>query len=196
MCRPSLFSVSSGNRHQIEFFFYPRHIDGAGARISHNHRRRQRIDSASLTKSPDSLWATRLYPVKVYRSRPSSRGITHPIIASGSVRKRNPCQVQDLICICIVRRRSGSTSRDVQTVRPFPGVPAALLSAADIEDYVRITGMLHPFYPVREFLKPASYEVRPGRRFVRWDENREKIDEVIHTDGAYILPLIRLCLCK
>jgi deoxycytidine triphosphate deaminase len=71
---------------------------------------------------------------------------------------------------------------------PFPEIPAALLSAAEIEDYVRITAMLCPFYPVREFLKPASYEARPGRKFVRWDENGKRIEDIIRQDGIYDLP--------
>jgi len=53
---------------------------------------------------------------------------------------------------------------------PFPDIKPTLLSAADIEDYARVTAMLHPFYADPSCLKPASYEVRPRRKFVRWDE--------------------------
>jgi hypothetical protein len=36
------------------------------------------------------------------------------------------------------------------TKDPFHDViPRALLSASDIYDYVRVTGMVHPFYPER-----------------------------------------------
>ncbi len=41
---------------------------------------------------------------------------------------------------------------------PFPEIPPALLNSADIYDYVRMTGMLHPFDPSPERLKAASYE--------------------------------------
>ena len=30
---------------------------------------------------------------------------------------------------------------------PFPEIPDALLNSADICDYVRVTGMIHPFNP-------------------------------------------------
>src|SRR6266545_7570755 len=39
---------------------------------------------------------------------------------------------------------------------PFPEIPPALLNSADIMDYVRMTGLLHPFH--KEKLKSASYE--------------------------------------
>ncbi len=38
---------------------------------------------------------------------------------------------------------------------PFPEIPPSLLNSADIHDYVRMTGMLQPFYPHK--LKSASY---------------------------------------
>jgi deoxycytidine triphosphate deaminase len=58
-------------------------------------------------------------------------------------------------------------------------IPRALLSKDHIREYVRVTGMLCPFYPDEEHrLKAASYEAWPVR-FIRWDEDgRKHIDEV------------------
>jgi deoxycytidine triphosphate deaminase len=50
---------------------------------------------------------------------------------------------------------------------PFPSVKRALLSSAEISDYVRVTAMLHPFDP--DQLKPASYEARAGGEFTIWN---------------------------
>ena len=72
---------------------------------------------------------------------------------------------------------------------PFPNIPPALLSSADIEDYARVTAMVFPFSTNPEVLKPASYEVRPGRKFVWWRDNEEeRVDEDIRADGSYELP--------
>ena len=73
-------------------------------------------------------------------------------------------------------------------VDPFPDIPPALLSAGDIEDYARVTAMLHPFYASADLLKPASYEVRPGRKFVRWNEDGEKIEFDVTEDSSFELP--------
>lgn len=70
---------------------------------------------------------------------------------------------------------------------PFPDIPSALLSSAEIEDYVRVTAMLFPFYPKSDALKPASYEVRPGHKFVWW-RNGERVEEEIRQSGTYELP--------
>jgi deoxycytidine triphosphate deaminase len=71
---------------------------------------------------------------------------------------------------------------------PFPDIPPALLSSADIEDYARVTAMLFPFSVNADVLKPASYEVRPGRKFVWWRDNGELVEEDIREDGTYELP--------
>jgi deoxycytidine triphosphate deaminase len=44
-------------------------------------------------------------------------------------------------------------------IDPFPSIPPALLTCADLEDYVAATGMILPFYDDKDKLKPASYEV-------------------------------------
>jgi deoxycytidine triphosphate deaminase len=84
--------------------------------------------------------------------------------------------------------RAKERSARFRQLDPFPSIPPALLSSAEIEDYVRVTAMLHPFYPVREYLKSASYEARPGRKFVRWDENGTRFEEVIRRGQKYELP--------
>ena len=70
---------------------------------------------------------------------------------------------------------------------PFPDIPPALLSSAEIEDYVRVTAMLFPFYAKSDALKPASYEVRPGHKFVWW-RNGDRVEEEIRQSGTYELP--------
>jgi hypothetical protein len=83
-------------------------------------------------------------------------------------------------------------ARKFKRFDPFPDIPPALLSSADIEDYARVTAMLFPFATtpeaLKEVLKPASYEVRPGRKFVWWRDNGERVEEDIQGDGTYELP--------
>jgi deoxycytidine triphosphate deaminase/uncharacterized coiled-coil protein SlyX len=50
---------------------------------------------------------------------------------------------------------------------PFPEILPALLNSADIADYVRATGMLHPFSPER--IKSASCPVRIGKDVIYWE---------------------------
>jgi deoxycytidine triphosphate deaminase len=71
---------------------------------------------------------------------------------------------------------------------PFPNIPPALLSSEHIKDYVRQTGMIHPFDDNSGRLKSASYEVNAGGQFIRWDENGNKIVELIKKDGTFTLP--------
>ena len=87
---------------------------------------------------------------------------------------------------------AASRAKKFKRFDPFPDIPPALLSSAEIEDYARVTAMLFPF-PVtpeilKDVLKPASYEVRPGRKFVWWRDNGERVEEVIQEDGTYELP--------
>jgi deoxycytidine triphosphate deaminase len=55
---------------------------------------------------------------------------------------------------------------------PLTDVPCSLLSSAEIHDYVRLTGMLHPFD--ENALKSASYEAHIGGEMIWWDERGEK----------------------
>lgn len=68
---------------------------------------------------------------------------------------------------------------------PFPSYPRALLSSAEIHDYVRVTGMLHPFYP--SALKSASYEAGLGKKLIVWDALGERKEETIHKGNPIIL---------
>lgn len=71
-------------------------------------------------------------------------------------------------------------------VDPFPTIPRALLSSAEIYDYVRLTGMLHPFYSTS--LKSASYEAHLGGKFIMWDENGNKEEKIIGRGESCKLP--------
>lgn len=70
---------------------------------------------------------------------------------------------------------------------PFPDLPAALLSSEHVSDYVRVTGLIHPFYPTNDRLKPASYEAR-AQRFIRWDDDGRKIITDVKIGDTYELP--------
>jgi deoxycytidine triphosphate deaminase len=50
---------------------------------------------------------------------------------------------------------------------PFPIVTPSLLNSADVDDYVRATGMLYPFH--RSDLKSASYEAAIFGRCIHWN---------------------------
>lgn len=67
-----------------------------------------------------------------------------------------------------------------KTSDPFPEIADALLNSADIYDYVRITGMLHPFYP--EKVKSGSYEAAIGGHCIWWDENGNRQEKLLSED--------------
>jgi deoxycytidine triphosphate deaminase len=69
---------------------------------------------------------------------------------------------------------------------PFSSIPLSLLSAAEIDDYVRVTGLLHPFDA--RSLKSASYEVHIGGEFIRWDGEGRRFDEVLNRGSRCVLP--------
>ena len=69
---------------------------------------------------------------------------------------------------------------------PFPKIPTALLSSAEIEAYARVTGMLDPFDP--KSLKSASYEAHIGGRFIMWDENGKRITKLVGRNENLTLP--------
>jgi deoxycytidine triphosphate deaminase len=60
---------------------------------------------------------------------------------------------------------------------PLRSIPCGLLSSAEIDDYVRNTGMIFPYD--RKALKSASYEMHLGGQFIHWDEHWQKRVEVI-----------------
>jgi deoxycytidine triphosphate deaminase len=81
----------------------------------------------------------------------------------------------------LVRQRS----QKWQIEDPFPDVAAALLSAVEIRNYVRVTGMIHPYDDDK--LKAASYPAGMGGTFVRW-ENEKKIEEDVGSLAEIVLP--------
>ena len=53
---------------------------------------------------------------------------------------------------------------------PFPDIPSALLNSADLQDYVAATGMIDPFTPGTDSLKPASYAIPLEGEVLFWEE--------------------------
>lgn len=66
-----------------------------------------------------------------------------------------------------------------KTRDPFPTIAASLLNSADICAYVATSGMIHPFYPTTQYLKPASYAFRLLGPAVYWDDKDKKITQEI-----------------
>lgn len=51
---------------------------------------------------------------------------------------------------------------------PRPQIQSGLLNLADLIDYVVVTGMIYPFYPAEELLRPASYAFRLMGPCLHW----------------------------
>ena len=81
-----------------------------------------------------------------------------------------------------------SRAKDAADKDPFPEVPAALLSSEHIQAYVRQTAMLFPFHPDEGALKAASYEIKPGGFFVRWDEDTKHVEKVEDCEELVLPP--------
>lgn len=69
---------------------------------------------------------------------------------------------------------------------PFPAIPAALLNSADVEDYVRATGMIFPFDG--SCLKACSYKVSIGSRYLYWDEKGKENFRDLKDGEGFTLP--------
>jgi deoxycytidine triphosphate deaminase len=80
------------------------------------------------------------------------------------------------------------------TADPFPSIPLALLSAAEIDDYARVTGFLYPFDS--RSLKSASYEIHAGGEFIRWDGEGRRISETLTRGSRCIIPAHSLCFVQ
>lgn len=61
---------------------------------------------------------------------------------------------------------------------PFPEIPPALLNTADIIDYIITTGMIYPFYPRKESLKPASYGVAFLGKCVFFEKGKKYLKDI------------------
>src|ERR1700687_4416476 len=68
---------------------------------------------------------------------------------------------------------------------PLAAVPPSLLGSSEIFEYVRLTGMVCPFF--ERSLKSASYEAHVGGRFIWWDERDIKHDRPIARGNRCIL---------
>jgi deoxycytidine triphosphate deaminase len=56
-----------------------------------------------------------------------------------------------------------------RSLDPFPDIPPALLNSADLQDYVSATGMITPFNPDPDSLKPASYAIPLEGEVLFWE---------------------------
>lgn len=80
----------------------------------------------------------------------------------------------------------GARVRQYESLDPFPDVPPALLSSAEIEDYARVTAMVAPFSHAS--LKSASYAVAAsGHQFI-WHEDGRFQDIDLKDDGECVFP--------
>jgi len=52
---------------------------------------------------------------------------------------------------------------------PFPSISPALLTSADIQDYVGAAGMVYPFHTQADNFKPASYGINFSGEYLYWD---------------------------
>lgn len=59
-----------------------------------------------------------------------------------------------------------------KTKDPFPTIDSALLSSADISDYVRVTGMIEPFNRIN--LKPVTYALVAEGPYIFWENGERK----------------------
>lgn len=87
---------------------------------------------------------------------------------------------------------------------PFPDIPPALLGSDAVLEYIRVTAMVHPFRgwqpgiggqqgePDRKLVKPASYEIRPGKAFYYFDEKGDLVkNDLTVSDARRMLRLPR-----
>ncbi|USU11438.1 hypothetical protein NF701_12930 [Sphingomonadaceae bacterium OTU29THOMA1] len=75
---------------------------------------------------------------------------------------------------------------------PFPEIEASLLGSAAFLKYIQTTAMIHPFRgwdhqeqkPNPDLVKPASYEMRPGKSFFVYDQSGELIERELTGSGV------------
>ena len=66
-------------------------------------------------------------------------------------------------------------------IDPLPEIADALLNSADIYDYVRIMGMLHPYH--KDKLKSGSYEAAIRGRCIWWDQNGKHQEKLLSIEN-------------
>lgn len=97
-------------------------------------------------------------------------------------------------------REDGKTGDDLAAKRhacylnddPFPEIESSLLGSAAFLKYIQTTAMIHPFQgwdhqdqkPNPDLVKPASYEMRPGKSFFVYDQSGELIERELTSSGA------------
>lgn len=65
---------------------------------------------------------------------------------------------------------------------PFQDLPPSLLTAEQIKNYARVTGVLYPFD--ERYLKGATYEVGISKNAYYWDQKKKKIILSVSENGA------------
>lgn len=74
---------------------------------------------------------------------------------------------------------------------PFPEIPSSLLGSSAFLKYICVTAMVHPFRgwkydenkPDYDLVKPASYEIRPGKAFFMFDNEGDLVKRDLTTKG-------------
>jgi deoxycytidine triphosphate deaminase len=72
-------------------------------------------------------------------------------------------------------------------VDPYPEIDPALLTSADISDYVAATGMIFPFHDDAPHFKRASYQVPLLGQFLYWDEDGQEVSDLMEPNKEFIL---------
>lgn len=78
-----------------------------------------------------------------------------------------------------------SRFRTYKSLDPFPDIQPALLNSADVADYVRVTGMIWPFYAEKR--KSASYEIALLGKCLYWDDAGQKRVEIVELGTEFVL---------
>jgi len=73
-----------------------------------------------------------------------------------------------------------------KSVDPFPEITPSQLNSADFEDYIRVTGMIYPYY--KENKKPATYGLRLLGTVIYWDKKKRRIKIDIKEGDKFVLP--------
>ncbi len=103
-------------------------------------------------------------------------------------KKSPPAQLAGKDCTLLAAHETTTAAERAQKWEhddPFPEVQPALLSAIDVWNYIRVTAMVHPYSD--DDLKAASYQVRMGGEFIRWDGGK-KLEQSVAAAGSITLP--------
>ena len=76
-------------------------------------------------------------------------------------------------------------SEKFRRLDPFQAIPSALLNSGDIEDYIRLTSLIHPYNP--EKMKSASYEANLLGPIFYW-ENGKKHEMELRDGSTFRFP--------